>query len=128
VAPAELTPCPDVRGGSFGLAVAFDPPVESEPSTAYFGGLRYERAFGKSSPDGVTLHPRYVYDPMLVELPRKAYVLKVWIGGKEFQSTPTDLVKGINLVPIKTGDVTRHVVIGSPSMGPKYKKENPGSQ
>ncbi len=38
---------------------------------------------------------------------------KVRIGGKEYQSEPTDLVHGVNLVPIKTEKHTRYVVVGS---------------
>ena len=71
LAPADLTPCADIRGGSFGPAVPFDPPIESEPNTAYYGGKRYESLFGKATPDKVSLHPRYLYDPILVHTPQK---------------------------------------------------------
>jgi hypothetical protein len=114
LAPSELTPCPDIRGGSFGPEAPFDPPVESEPSTAYYGGKKYEALFGKSSPDNVLLHPRYLYDPLRIQTPQKGYVARVRTGGKEYQSEPTDLVAGVNVVPIKTETLTRHVVVGGP--------------
>ena len=126
--PADLTPCPDIKGGSFGPAVPFDPPVESEPNTAYYGGQRYEQLFGKGAPDGVRLHPRYMYDPILVHTPRKGYVAKVRIDGKEYQSEPTDLVAGVNLVPVRVGELTRYVVVGQPPMLPAYKKEGAGGE
>jgi hypothetical protein len=123
LAPDKLTPSPDVKGGSFGPTVPFDPPVECEPSTAYYGGKRYEELFGKSSPDKVKLHPRWLYDPMFVHTHegRKGYVAKVRIDGKEYQSEPMDLVPGVNLVPIKAGKLTRYVAVGSPPQR-KYKK------
>jgi RNA polymerase sigma factor (sigma-70 family) len=126
LAPADLTPCPDVKGGSFGPDVPFDLPIEQEPNTAYYGGKRYEAMFGKASPDSVHLHPRYFYDPILVHTPQKGYVAKVRIGGTEYQSEPTDLVAGVNLVPIKTEKLTRYVVVGGPTTVPAYKKDNPG--
>jgi hypothetical protein len=122
LAPADLTPCPDIRGGSFGPDVPFDPPIEQEPSTAYYGGKTYESLFGKSSPDSVPLRPRYLYDPILVHTPQKGYVVKVRIGGNEYQSAPTDLVRGVNLVRIQTGKLTRYVVVGAPSMRAPDKK------
>jgi len=128
LAPAELTPCPDIQGGSFGPEVAFDSAVESEPSTAYYGGKTYESLFGKSSPDAVRLHPRYLYDPIRVPTPQKGYVAKVWIGGKEYRSEPTDLVAGVNLVPIKTEKLTRYVVVGGPTTVPVYKKVTRGGE
>lgn len=118
LAPAKLTPCPDIKGGSFGPDVPFDPPIESEPSTAYYGGKRYQELFGKASPDKVRLHPRYLYDPIFVNTPvhtPKAYVAVVRIGGKEYRSEPTDLVKGVNLVPIKVGTLTRYLPVGAPT-------------
>jgi hypothetical protein len=123
LAPEKLTPCPDIRGGSFGPDVPFDPPLESEPSTAYYGGKRYQELFGKASPDKVRLHPRWMYDPInvLTHNRPKGYVAKVWIDGKEYQSEPIDLVHGVNLVPIKAGTQVRHVVIGSPRMLPAKK-------
>jgi hypothetical protein len=114
LAPAELTPCPDIRGGSFGAEVPFDPAIEQEPSTAYYGGKSYESHFGKASPDAVRIHPRYLYDPMLVHTPHKGYVARVRIDGKEYRSEPIGLVAGVNLVPIKTDKLTRYVVVGSP--------------
>jgi hypothetical protein len=128
LAPADLTPCPDIRGGSFGPDVPFDPPVESEPSTAYYGGKRYADTFGNASPDAVPLHPRYLYDPIFVQTPRKGYVAKVSIDGKEYQSEPTDLVAGVNLVPIKTEHQTRYVVLGAPTMRRLYQKDDPGGK
>jgi hypothetical protein len=126
LAPAERTPCPDIRGGSFGPNVPFDPPIESEPNTNYYGGKRYESNFGKANSDKVSLHPRYLYDPILVQGPRKGYVAKVRIGGKEYQSEPTDLVRGVNLVPIKTGKLTRHLVVGAPAVRRPYKDASRG--
>ncbi len=126
--PAGLTPCPDIRGGSYGPAVPFDPPVESEPSSAYYGGQTYDKLFGKSSPDNVPLHPRYLYDPIRVHTPQKGYVARVRIDGKEYQSEPTDLVKGVNLVPIKTEKLTRYVVVGEPGSLAAYKKETQGGE
>lgn len=123
LAPAELTPCPDIKGGSFGAEVPFDPAIESEPSTAYYGGLRYEKLIGKSTPDSVRLHPRYLYDPILVQTPHKAYVAKVRVAGEEHQSDPVDLTEGVNLVPIAIGSVTRHIVVGSPSRERTYEKK-----
>ncbi len=114
LAPADLTPCPEIRGGSYGPDVPFDPPIESEPSTAYYGGKRYEALFGPAKPDDVPMHPRYMYDPISVQTPQKGYVAHVRNDGKEYQSEPTDLVRGVNLVPIKVGDVTRYVVVGGP--------------
>ena len=64
------------------------------------------------------LRPRYLYDPILVHTPQKGYVAKVRIDGKEYQSEPTDLVAGVNLVPIKTEKLTRYVVIGGPTVRP----------
>jgi RNA polymerase sigma factor (sigma-70 family) len=131
LAPEGLTPCPDVKGGSFGPDVPFDPPVEWEPSTAYYGGKTYESHFGKSSPDDVRLHPRYLYDPVFVQTghnPPKGYVAKVRIDGKEYQSEPTDLVAGVNLVPVKTEKLTRYVVIGAPAMVRTYKKDDKGGK
>jgi RNA polymerase sigma factor (sigma-70 family) len=122
LAPAELTPCPDIRGGSFGPEVPFDPAVESEPNTAYYGGKRYEQLFGKSTPDDVKLRPRYMYDPILVHTPLKGYVAKVRIDGKDYQSEPTDLVAGVNLVPVKTEKATRYVVIGTPTRVAAYRR------
>jgi hypothetical protein len=126
LAPAELTACPDIRGGWFGPEVPFDAPIESEPSTAYYGGKRYEAAFGKSEPDNVRLHPRYLYDPILVHTPQKGYVARVRISGKEYQSEPTDLVAGVNLVPVKTEKLTRYVVVGGPTTRPYKKAEANG--
>ena len=116
LAPEKLTPCQDVRGGSFGAEVPFDPPVEQEPNTSYYGGKRYTELFGKSNPDAVKLHPRYMYDPLLVPTDNgaKGYVAKVWIGGEEYRSDPVDLVPGVNLVAIKTDKLTRYALIGSP--------------
>lgn len=122
LAPAKLTPCPDIQGGSFGVDVPFDPPIESEPSTAYYGGKRYEALLGKSTPDDVSMHPRYLYDPIHVSTPQKGYVAKVRIDGKEYQSASTDLDRGLNFVPITVGRTTRHVVVGSPSRERPYKK------
>ena len=115
LAPDGLTPCPDIRGGSFGPNVVFDPPIESEPSTAYYGGKRYESQFGKAKPDNVPLNPRYLYDPILVHTPVKRYVARVWIDGKEYQSEPTDLVAGVNLIAVKTEKQTRYVPVGAPN-------------
>jgi hypothetical protein len=123
LAPAGLTPCPDIRGGSFGPDAPFDPPVESEPNSAYYGGKRYESLFGKASPDKVPLHPRYMYDPMLAHTPQKGYVAKVRIDGAEYQSEPTNLVAGVNVVPIKTEKLVRYVAVGGPTMIRLYKKE-----
>jgi hypothetical protein len=124
LAPDRLTPCPDIRGGSFGADVPFDPPVECETSTAYYGGKRYRELFGKAGPDKVRLHPRYLYDPLFVPTHNgiKGHVAKVWVAGKPYQSEPTDLVPGVNLVAIKTGNLTRYVVLGAPKMKkPAYK-------
>jgi hypothetical protein len=126
VAPAELTPCPDIRHGSFGPAVPFDPPIESEPSTAYYGGKRYVEKFGKAPPDAVTLHPRWMYDPIQVHTPSKGYVAKVRIDGKGYQSEPTDLGPGINLVPIKVGERTRYVAVGAATTQYQDKKTGSG--
>jgi hypothetical protein len=127
-APTGLTPCPDIRGGSFGPAVSFDPPVESEPNTAYFGGKTYESLFGKSSADSVPLQPRYLYDPIRAQTPQKGYVARVRIGGKDYQSEPTDLVGGVNLVQIKTEKLTRYVVVGQPVAAPMYRKDARGDE
>jgi hypothetical protein len=124
LAPEKLTACDQIEGGWYGEAVAFDPVLESEPSTAYYGGKRYEALFGKSTPDDVPMHPRYYYDPIHVQTPRKAYVATVRVEGKEYRSEPTDLEGGVNLVAVKVGEVTRHVAVGSPNRGPKYKKES----
>jgi hypothetical protein len=127
LAPDGLTPCPDIKGGSFGPDVPFDPAVEHEPSTNYYGGKRYESNFGKASPDDVRLHPRYLYDPLFVQTghnPPKGYVARVRIGGKGYQSEPTDLVAGVNLLPIKTEKMTRYVVIGAPTTVRPYKKDS----
>jgi hypothetical protein len=72
--------------------------------------------FGKSNPDAVKLHPRYMYDPLLVPTHNgvKGYVTKVWIGGEEYRSDPVNLTPGVNLIPIKTEKLTRYVLIGSP--------------
>jgi hypothetical protein len=131
LAPADLTPCPDIRGGSFGPAVPFDPPVESEPNTAYYGGQRYESLFGKSEPDQVRLHPRYLYDPLFVNTPvhtPKGYVAKVRIDGKEYASEPTDLVRGVNLLPIRVGKLTRYLAVSAPTMRHPYQKNDAGGQ
>lgn len=116
VAPDKLAPCPDVRGGSFGAEVPFDPPVEQEPNAGYYGGKRYTELFGKASPDAVKLHPRYMYDPLFVSTHNgvKGYVARVWVGGEEYRSEPTDLVPGVNLVPVKAGKQIRYVPVGSP--------------
>jgi RNA polymerase sigma factor (sigma-70 family) len=127
LAPDGLTPCPDIKGGSFGPDVPFEPPIEQEPSTAYYGGKRYEQLFGKASPDKVRLHPRYLYDPILAHTPQKGYVAKVRIAGKEHQSEPTDLVPGVNLVPIRTEKQTRHVVVGAPPTR-RYKQGEAGGE
>ena len=126
LAPADLTPCPDIQGGFFGPNVPFDSPVEQEPSTAYYGGKRYVQLFGPAPADNVKLHPRYMYDPIYVTThePRKAYVAKVWIDGKEYQSKPADLVKGVNLLPIQVGPLTRNVVLGGPSRPPSYQEKS----
>lgn len=118
LAPANLTPSPDIRGGSFGPDVPFEPPMESEPNSAYFGGVRYEQLFGKSTPDAVTLHPRYMYDPIFVHAPRKGYIATVRVEGKEYHSEPTDLVEGVNLIPIQVGAVTRYLPVGGPIQQP----------
>lgn len=128
LAPAELMPCPDIRGGSFGANVPFDAPIEQEPNTAYYGGQRYEQLFGKAPPDHVKLHPRYLYDPLLVHTPRKGYVAKVRIGGNEYQSEPADLVAGVNLVPIKTDKHTRFVVVGAPPQRHVYRDRESGTE
>jgi RNA polymerase sigma factor (sigma-70 family) len=129
LAPDKLTASPDIKGGSFGPAVPFDPPVECEPATAYYGGKRYEELFGKADPDKVKLHPRWLYDPWFVPTHngRKAYVAKVRIDGKEYQSAPTDLVPGVNLIPIKTDKLTRYVVVGAPPQR-RVDKENAGTE
>jgi hypothetical protein len=44
----------------------------------------------------------------------------------EYQSEPTDLVAGVNLLPVKTEKLTRYVVVGGPATLPAYKKENSG--
>jgi hypothetical protein len=123
LAPEKLEPCPDIKGGAFGPTVAFDAPVECETSTAYYGGKRYQELFGKAAPDKVRLHPRYLYDALFVPTHnnRKAYVAKVWVGGKEYQSAPTDLVPGVNLVPIKVDEQTRYVAVGAPATRRLYK-------
>jgi G8 domain len=118
VAPAELTPSPEIAGGSFGPAVPFDPPVEQEPSPLYYGSKSYERAFGKSSADSVPLAPRYMYNSQVVRTPAKGYVAHVFIDGEEYSSKPTDLVAGVNLIPIEAGRLTRYVVVGGPSRLP----------
>jgi hypothetical protein len=122
LAPADLTPCVDIKGGSFGADVPFDAAVEAEPNTAYYGGKRYEQLFGKASADSVPLHPRYLYDPMLVQTPQRGYVAKVRIDGKEYQSEATDLTPGVNLVPIRTEKLVRYLAVGSPPALPTYKK------
>jgi hypothetical protein len=71
------------------------------------------------------MRPRHLYDPILVHAPRKGYIARMRIDGKEYQSEATDLVAGVNLVPIKTEKLTRYVVLGGPTMGP-YHKNNPG--
>jgi hypothetical protein len=114
LAPANLTSCPDIRGGSIGPDVPFDPPIEQEPNSAYYGGKTYVAAFGKAAPDAVPLHPRYLYDPLLVHTPQKGYVARVRIGGKDYQSAPTDLVAGVNLIPVEAESVTRYVIVGAP--------------
>ena len=93
----------------------FDPPIESEPSTAYYGGKRYESQFGKAKPDNVPLNPRYLYDPILVHTPLKRYVARVWIDGKDYQSEPADLVASVNLIAVKTEKQTRYVPVGAPT-------------
>ena len=74
----------------------------------------------------MSLHPRYMYDPILVHTPQKGYVAKVRIDGKDYQSEPTDLTAGVNLVPIQTGKLTRYVPVGAPTMLPPAKKEAGG--
>ena len=64
----------------------------------------------------MALQPRYEDDPILVHTPQKGYVAKVRIDGKEYQSEPTDLVAGVNLVPIKTDKLTRYAPVGAPEM------------
>lgn len=96
--------------------------VAPRPSSAYFGGQRYEAQFGKAPPDDVPLHPRYVYDPIHVQTPKKAYVAKVSVDGKEHQSEPTDLESGLNLTPITIGTATRHIPVGSPNRERTYQK------
>jgi hypothetical protein len=123
-APEKVTACPDVEGGWIGEAVAFDPVMESEPSTAYYGGKRYEALFGKATADDVPMHPRYYYDPIHVQTPRKGYVASVRVGGKEYRSEPTDLVSGVNLIPIEVGKQTRFLPVGSPNRGRDYKKDS----
>ena len=53
---------------------------------------------------------------------------KVRIDGKDYQSEPTDLVAGVNLVPIKTDKRTRYVPVGAPTMLPPYKKGEAGGE
>jgi hypothetical protein len=124
VAPADLSPCPDIRGGSFGALVPFDPPVESETSATYYGTKSYEARFGKASRDDVPLPPHYMYDPEGVHVPQKGYVAKVRIDGKEYQSDPTELVRGVNLIPVKTEGLTRYVVVGGPTLLPPAKADS----
>jgi hypothetical protein len=124
LAPEQLTPCPDIEGGSFGDAVPFDPVLESEPSTAYFGGKRYEVLFGKAVADDVPMHPRYLYDPIHVQTPKKGYVATVRVNGKDYQSEPTDLENGVNLIPIRIGDMTRYLPVGAPTRERTYPKES----
>jgi hypothetical protein len=126
LAPADLTPCPDIRGGSFGPDVPFDPPIEQEPSTAYYGGKTYEQHFGKARSDQVRLHPRYLYDPLLAHTPQKSYIAKVRIAGREYQSEPMDLRPGVNLVPVQTDKLTRYVVVGIPPMRRLYTRKDAG--
>jgi hypothetical protein len=126
VAPKSLTACPDIRGGSFGEDVPFDPPVESDTSAAYYGTRGYETSFGKTTPDDVPLPPRWMFDPAGVHTPQKGYVARVRIDGKEYQSDPTDLVAGVNLVPVKTEKLTRYVVIGGPTLLPSNTRDRSG--
>ncbi|HET6249265.1 MAG TPA: G8 domain-containing protein [Tepidisphaeraceae bacterium] len=120
LAPADVTPCPDIRGGWYGSNVAFQPIMESEPNTAYYGGERYEKLIGKDPPDNVHLQPRYMYDPIHVQTPRKAYIATIYIDGKTYHSAPTDLVAGVNLIPIETGTGTRYLPVGSPVQKKAY--------
>jgi hypothetical protein len=122
LAPAKLTPCPDIEGGYFGADVPFEPALESEPSTAYYGGKRYEALFGKASRDDVPMQPRYLYDPIHVQTPQKGYVARMRVEGKEYQSAPIDLKPGLNLVPITIDRETRYVVVGSPNRERPYKQ------
>jgi hypothetical protein len=73
------------------------------------------------------MRPRNLYDPILVHTPQKGYFARVRIDGKEFQSEATDLVAGMNLVPIKTEKLAGYVVLGGPTMRP-YHKNNPGGK
>ncbi len=114
LAPADAIPCPEIRGGWYGSDVPFDPPMESEPNSAYYGGAQYERLLGKAKPDAVTVHPRWEYDPIHVDTPRKAYVATVTIDGTVYHSAPTDLTPGVNLIPIQVGSVMRYLPVGSP--------------
>jgi hypothetical protein len=52
-------------------------------------------------------------------------VAKVLIDGKEYQSEPTDLTPGVNLVPVQAERLTRHVVVGGPTLLPPAKSDNP---
>jgi hypothetical protein len=115
LAPAELTPCPNIKGGSYGPRVPIQPALESQPNTAVFGSQKYEQLIGKATADVTPLFPRYVYDPILVHTPQKGYVATILCEGKEYQSEAVDLKEGINIVPIAIGSVTRHIVVGSPS-------------
>jgi hypothetical protein len=75
LAPADLTPCPEIRGGFFGPEVPFDPPVESAPTHRYVAAPILEQ---------VNL-ARWRFDPMHVMTHNqpKGYVARVWIAGKE---------------------------------------------
>jgi hypothetical protein len=123
IAPTQLTPCPDIQGGSYGPDTPMLPPIESQPNTAVFGSQKYEQLIGKSTADPTSLFPRYIYDPLLVQTPQKAYVATIQCNGKEYQSEATDLNEGINLVPITIDSITRHIAVGSPSRDRTYKKE-----
>ena len=114
VAPSNLTPSPDIRGGALGPDVSFDLPI-CPVSTSTFTASEYERLMGRGSTDNPAFPPRYMLDPLPVGTPQKGYVARVTIEGKEYRSEPTDLVPGVNVVPIKVGNVTRHVVVGRPS-------------
>lgn len=115
LAPARMTPCPAIQGGSYGPATPIDPALESQPNTAVFGSQRYEQLIGKSTADTTQLFPRYIYDPILVQTPKQGYVATIRCNGKEYQSESIDLKDGINVVPIAIGSVTRHIVVGSPT-------------
>jgi hypothetical protein len=127
LAPAGLNPCPDVRGGFYGPDAPFDPAVEQETNTAYYGGKKYVQIFGPAKPDDVKLHPRYMYDPLPVQTPQRGYVANVRVGDQEYQSEPTDLEKGVNVVPIRVGSLTRHVVVGHLPLLPPADKEKAGT-